>query len=217
MPGWGIYARDQWQVNRKLTLNFGTRYERYPFATRDNRGAERYDPVTDKVLIGGLGSVPEDTGVDVGAGQLAPRFGLAYRLTEKTVIRAGYGISVDPNSFRNQRDAYPATISLQVTGATTFQAAGSLRTGIPAIPTPDITPGIINLPTNIGTQTFPSVFHRGYIQSFNLTVQREIGWGFTAQMAYVGSRAIRQTANLNINAAGPGGGNAGRALASFGR
>lgn len=217
MPGWGIYARDQWQVGRSLTLNFGTRYERYPFAKRDNRGAERYDPITDKVLIGGLGSVPEDTGVDVGAGQLAPRFGLAYRVTEKTVIRAGYGISVDPNSFRNQRDAYPAIISLQVTGATTFQAAGTLRTGIPAVPTPDITPGIINLPTTVGTQTFPEVFNRGYIQSFNLSVQRDIGWGFTAQAAYVGSRAIRQTANLNINAAGPGGGNAGRALAGFGR
>jgi hypothetical protein len=220
MPGWGIYARDQWQVGRNLTLNFGTRFERYPFAVRDNRGAERYDPVTDKVLIGGLGSVPEDTGVDVGIGQFAPRFGLAYRVTEKTVVRAGYGISVDPNSFRNQRDAYPATISLQLTGgaaSSTFQPAGALRTGIPAIPTPDISPGIINLPTTIGTQTFPAKFNRGYIQSFNLTVQREIGWGFTAQVAYVGSRAIRQTANLNINAAGPDGGNAGRALAKFGR
>jgi hypothetical protein len=217
MPGWGIYAQDQWQVNRNLTINFGTRYERYPFAKRDNRGAERYDPITDKVLIGGLGSVPEDTGVDVGNGQLAPRLGIAYRLMEKTVIRAGYGISVDPNSFRNLRDAYPATISLQVSGASSFQAAGSLQTGIPAVPTPNITPGIINLPTNIGTQTFPDVFNRGYIQSFNLTVQRDIGGGFTAQVAYVGSRAIRQTANRNINAAGPGGGNAGRALAAFGR
>lgn len=217
MPSWGIYARDQWQVSRNLTLNFGTRYERYPFAKRDNRGAERYDPVIDRVLIGGLGNVPEDTGVDVGAGQLAPRFGLAYRLTEKTVLRAGYGISVDPNSFRNQRNSYPAVISLQVTGATTFQAAGTLQTGIPPIPIPDITPGIITLPANIGTQTFPEEFNRGYIQSFNLSVQRDIGWGFTAQAAYVGSRAIRQTANRNINAAGPGGGNAGRALAGFGR
>ena len=92
-------------------MNYGLRYEYYPFATRDHRGGERYDPVTDKVLIGGLGSTPTDTGVDVGAGQLAPRFGIAYRLTEKTVVRAGYGISVDPNSYRNMRDAYPATIS----------------------------------------------------------------------------------------------------------
>ncbi|MEO6723959.1 MAG: TonB-dependent receptor, partial [Blastocatellia bacterium] len=217
MPSWGFYGRDQWQVNRKLTLNFGVRYEYYPFATRDHRGGERYDPITNKVFIGGVGGTPENAGVDVGKGQLAPRFGIAYRLTEKTVVRAGYGISVDPNSFRNLRDAYPATISLQVSGASTLQAAGTLKTGIPAVALPDLTQGTITLPAAVGTQTFPEVFNRGYIQSFNLTIQREIGYGFIAQAAYVGSRAIRQTANVNINAAGPGGGNAGRALANFGR
>jgi len=214
MPSWGIYARDQWQVTRKLTLNYGMRYEYYPFATRDHRGGERYDPETNQVLIGGLGDVPEDTGLDVGAGQIAPRFGLAYRVTDKTVVRAGYGISIDPNSFRYLRDAYPAVISSQFSGASTFQAAGSLRTGIPAVPVPDLSQGIINLPVALFTQTFPQVYNRGYIQSVNFTVQHDIGAGFVAQAAYVGSRAIRQVANVNINAAGPGGGNNGRALFS---
>ena len=217
MPSYGFYARDQWQMNRQLTLNYGLRYEYYPFATRADRGGERYDPVTDKVLVGGLGNVPTNAGVDVGPGQLAPRLGLAYRVTEGTVVRAGWGISVDPNSFRNLRDAYPATISSQFSGASTFHAAGSLRTGIPAVPLPDLSAGTIELPRTVGTQTFPAVFNRGYIKSFNLTVQREIGAGVIAQAAYVGTRAIRQTANVNINAAGPGGGAAGRALSRFGR
>ena len=216
MPSYGFYARDQWQVSRKLTLNYGIRYEYYPFATRDHRGGERYDADLDKVLIGGLGSVPEDTGLDVGAGQIAPRIGIAYRLTEKTVVRAGYGISIDPNSFRNLRDAYPATISLQITGSA-FETAGTLRGGLPAIIGPDLSQGIIDLPKNIGTQTFPKVFNRGYIQSMNLTIQREIGSGFTLQASYVKSLAIRQTANVNINAGAIGGGNAGRALAKYGR
>jgi len=134
------------------------------------------------------------------------------------VARVGYGISVDPNSFRNLRDAYPATISSQFSGASTLQAAGSLRTGIPAVPVPDLSQGVIELPRAVGTQTFPAVFNRGYIQSFNATVQHDVGAGFIAQVAYVGSRAIRQTANVNINAAGPGGGNNGRALfPKFGR
>jgi Carboxypeptidase regulatory-like domain/TonB dependent receptor len=213
MPSWGVYFRDQWQVNRKLTLNYGMRYEYYPFARRDHRGGERYDPTTDKVLIGGLGNVPEDTGVDVGAGQIAPRFGIAYRVTENTVVRGGYGISVDPNSFRNLRDAYPVTISSQFSGASTLRAAGSLRTGIPETTGPDLTQGIVDLPLAVGTQTFPLEFNRGYIQSFNFTIQRDIGADIYVQAAYVGSRAIRQTANVNINAAqGPGGGNNGRAL-----
>ena len=217
MPGWGIYARDQWQVTRNLTLNFGTRFERYPFATRDHRGAERYDPVVDRVLIGGLGSTPENTGVEVGVGQFAPRLGIAWRASEKTVVRLGYGISVDPNSFRNMRDAYPATISLQLSGPSSFQSAGLLKNGLPAIISPDISSGSIVLPTAIGTQTFPQTFNRGYIQSLNLTLQRDIGWGFTVQGAYVSTRAIRQTANVNINAGEVGLGNPGRALARFGR
>ncbi|NDD64949.1 MAG: TonB-dependent receptor, partial [Acidobacteria bacterium] len=217
MPGWGIYARDQWQVTRSLTLNYGTRFERYPFATRDHRGAERYDPVIDRVLIGGLGSTPENTGVEVGAGQFAPRLGIAWRAREKTVVRLGYGISVDPNSFRNMRDAYPATISLQLSGASSFQAAGLLKNGLPPINSPDISSGSIALPTAIGTQTFPQTFNRGYIQSLNLTIQQDIGWGFTVQGGYVATRAIRQTANVNINAGEVGLGNPGRALARFGR
>ena len=217
MPSWGMYVRDQWQINKQATLNYGIRYEYYPFATRADRGGERYDPVTDQLFIGGVGGVPENAGVDVGNGQLAPRVGLAYRLADRTVVRVGYGISVDPNSFTNLRDAYPATISSQFSGASTFQAAGSLRIGIPAVPLPDLSQGTIVLPPAVGTQTFPADFNRGYIQSFNATVQHEIGWGIVGQAAYVGTRAVRQTANVNINAAGPGGGNAGRALAKFGR
>jgi outer membrane receptor protein involved in Fe transport len=59
MPSVGFYARDQWQVNRKLTLNFGVRLERYPFGTRDHRGFERYDADLDTVLVGGVGSTPK--------------------------------------------------------------------------------------------------------------------------------------------------------------
>ena len=213
MPGYGFYVRDQWQVNRKLTVSYGTRFERYPFATRDHRGGERYDPSTDKVLVGGVGSTPTDTGVDVGIGQLAPRLGIAYRANEKTVFRAGYGISVDPDSFRRLRDSYPATISSQFSGATTFQAAGTLRTGIPNVVGPSLNQGVIDLPLAVGTTTFPAKFNRGYIQSFNFTIQREIGGGFNLQTGYVGTRAIRQTALLNINSATPGTGNAGRELA----
>ena len=213
MPSYGFYARDQWQVNRKLTLNYGMRYEYYPFATRDHRGGERYDAELNRVLIGGLGSTPRDTGVDVGWGQIAPRLGIAYRATEKTVVRLGYGISIDPNSFRSMRDAYPATISSQFSGTTSFIAAGNLRTGIPAVVPPDVSSGSVLLPSAVGTVTFPKVFNRGYIQSFNLTIQREIMKNMTLQVAYVGTRAIRQTAAININAStGIGRGNADRAL-----
>ncbi len=209
MPSYAMYARDTWQVNRKLTLSYGLRYEFYPAPRRDHWAGERYDPNTDMVYRGGY---------DVGKGQIAPRLGIAYRLNDKTVVRVGAGISVDPNSFRYLRDDYPATISTQYSGATSFQAAGSLRTGIPAVVGPDLSLSQFPLPLAVGTTTFPQVFHRGYIESWNATVQRDVGLGFNVQAAYVGSRGIRQTVNQNINASGPGGGNTGRALyAQFGR
>ncbi len=203
MPSYGFYARDLWQVTRKLTVDYGIRYEIYPAPRRDHWAGERYDPNTDKVYRGGY---------DTGSGQLAPRLGIAYRLNEKTVIRTGAGISIDPNSFRYLRDDYPATISSQFSGANSFQAAGSLRTGIPEVVGPDLSQSVFSLPAAVGTTTFPQVFHRGYIESYNFTIQRDAGAGFNVQAAYVGSRAIRQTAIQNINAAGPGGGNNGRAL-----
>jgi hypothetical protein len=200
MPSYGFYIRDNWQVSRKLTISYGTRFERYPFATRDHRGGERYDPATDKVLIGGVGGVPTSTGVDVGIGQFAPRLGIAYRVSKRTVLRGGMGISIDPGSFRYLRDAYPAVVSLQVTGATTYQAAGSLRTGLPEVVGPDLSKGTISLPLNVGDTTFPQDYNRGYIKSYNVTLQHEIGWGFLGQAAYVASRAVRQTAIVNLNA-----------------
>jgi Carboxypeptidase regulatory-like domain/TonB dependent receptor-like, beta-barrel len=209
MPSFGLYARDSWQVTRKLTINYGMRYEFYAAPRRDHWAGERYDPNTDMVYRGGY---------DVGKGQFAPRLGIAYRLNEKTVVRAGAGISVDPDSFRYLRDDYPATISTQYTGATSFQAAGTLRTGIPAVVGPPLDLEQFPLPLAVGTTTFPQVYHRGYVESWNFTIQRDVGAGINVQTAYVGSRGIRQTVNQNINAGGPGGGNSGRALfAKFGR
>jgi hypothetical protein len=203
MPSYGIYARDNWQVSRKITIDYGMRYEFYPAPRRDHWAGERYDPTTDKVYRGGY---------DVGHGQVAPRIGIAYRIDEKTVVRSGFGISVDPNSFRYLRDAYPATISTQYSGASSLLPAGSLRTGIPDSAGPDLSQSVFTLPLAVNTTTFPQKFDRGYIESYNFTIQRDAGAGFNVQAAYVGSRSIRQTVIQNINAAGPGGGNTGRAL-----
>src|SRR6266478_1694169 len=214
---WAWYARDRWQVTPKLTFTYGVRWEYYPFATSDHTGAKYFDPTTGNVLIGGVGSVPEDDGVDVGHGLFAPRFGIAYRLTRKTVIRAGYGISVDPNNFRDLRNTYPnitnpdyqgtsifkgnfaPSTSLTGTNATLAPYPG-LTTGIVLIPFTGLGNGVIRLPNNAGTTTVANPFHRGYAESFNLIVQREFA-GWVAEAGYVGTRGIRIPLGLNINPA----------------
>ncbi|SPF47831.1 Cna B domain protein [Candidatus Sulfopaludibacter sp. SbA4] len=207
---YAFYARDQWQVSRQLTISYGIRYELYPFATRDHYGADIYNPVTGIVCLGGVNGNPHDCGVNAGNGQVAPRIGIAYRINDKTVFRAGYGMSIDPNSYRAMRDAYPATIAESVSGPTSYQASGSLVTGIPPIVGPTLSQGSFPLPTNITTTTYPANYRRGYIESVNVTLQHDFGF-FTLQAAYVSSLAIRHTDDININAAGPGGGVAGQA------
>jgi hypothetical protein len=213
--GWAeaLYIRDQWQATRNLTINYGLRWEYYPFSTRDHRGQERYDPATNKVLLGGIGSVPTDTGVEVSKRQFGPRLGLAWRVQQKWVLRAGFGISIDPYPLsRPLRDNYPTVTNSQFQGASSLEAGGNLRTGIPVIPRVDVGNGIIPIPAVATTNTLDRVFRRGYVESFNATVERELPAGFVGRLSYVGTRGIRQMVFININAAAPGTGAAGRAL-----
>ena len=216
---YAVFFRDRWQVTRNLTLNLGGRMEFYPMVTRDNRGVERYDWNTNQVLIGGLGSVPQHTGVDLGGAWFAPRFGLAYRLGQSTVIRGGFGISIDPFALAIPlRSPYPTVIEQTSVAPNTFAPSGTLSAGI-TLPAPiDISSGIVSLPPSVATLTIAQNFRRGYVESWNLTVQRELPGRFTAQAGYVGTKSIRLTNRRDMNAAAPGTNQAGRPyFAAFGR
>jgi len=220
---WAMYIRDSWQATTKLTLTYGLRWEYYPFATADHGGVKLFNPTTGNIYIGGNGSVPLNDGVDVGKGQILPRVGLAYRIGDKTVIRAGYGMSADSNNWRFFRNNYPATTNSDVNATATYYPAGSLTgetlapypgltAGIPFVAIPDISTGVIPDPNNVSPgNTVPWNFRRGYIHSYNLTVQHEFA-GFVGEAAYVGTRGIRILTNENINSAPINGGTAGRVL-----
>lgn len=232
---WAWYVRDQWQVTPKLTVNLGVRWEFYPFAYSDHgKGVRWFNPNDGNVYIGGYGSVPQNDGVDVGHGQLLPRVGVSYRLTSSTVIRGGYGMSADPNNFRYFRNAYPAAVVSDfkpASGATYVPIASltgangtglgsgtyNVNTGLALLPPPDITSGVVPLPANAGTITVQNPFNRGYINSFNFTVEQEYK-GFVLQAGYVGARDVRPLTNMNLNASPPGTGAAGGLLSQkFGK
>ncbi len=215
----GFYFRDRWEVNRAVTLNLGLRWEHYPMVVRDDRGVERYDWTTNQILIGGLGNVPRDLGVKNSKKLFAPRIGLAWRIGDKTVLRTGYGISIDPFPLAIPlRSSYPTVIEQTRVSPNSYSYAGQLANGIPLPTLPDISGGVLTLPGSITTITIEDNFRRGYVQSFNFTLQRQIGAGFVAQMGYVGSRSIRLTNRRDLNASSPGGGAAGRPyFTAFGR
>jgi len=214
----GYYIRDNWQVSRKLSVNLGLRLEHFPIMNRGQYGIERYDLETNKVLIGDRGNVPRDAGTQAIPVMFGPRVGLAYRFGEKTVFRAGFGITNDPYPMsRPLRSPYPAVISDEYQPTSSFLWAGTLATGIPAVKFPDLSTGIVAIPNTVTTNTLlPGKFRRGYIESFNLTIQRELGGGFVLQTGYVGTRSIRQAVTYFEYNAGliPGAGSAGRQLFS---
>lgn len=229
-----FYAQDTWQLNSKLTVNYGLRYEYYPLPVGDHFGTVRYDPsvastVTDAtgthtvgtVLVGGENGIAYHANTNNGWGMIVPRLGVSYSPDQKTVIRFGYGLTTDPDTLRNLLQAYPAGIATNITGANAYIPATSLnagllstttQVGIPAITIPNIAQGYLPLAYNLSTNTIPKNFRRGYIESDNLSIQRQLPGQFTTTFAYVGTHSVRQQSSVNINAAPPGGGNAGRLL-----
>jgi hypothetical protein len=212
----GIYAQDQWQASPKLTVTYGVRFERYPAAYRDHTGiSEVYvnRPQTSNVEIGGLMQNPKGAGVDMGYGFWAPRVGFAYRLNNKTVIRTGAGITIDPDSVRELRDEYPFDIQGNYSssnGPGTIAvdpanngAAMPLTYGIPVPAAPNYTSGYVGLPVATGTNALWPDFRRGYIESWNLFVQRDIGLGFVVNVGYVGDLFVRQQTGINVYNSAP--------------
>lgn len=215
----GWYIRDRWQVNRNLTINIGLRYEFYPLMTRQGTGIERLDPSTNQVYLGGYGSTPKDAGISVSKALFSPRFGIAYRINDKTVIRSGYGLNFDPLPFsRPLRGWYPIVINAVTVAPNGFGWGTTLSQGVPNPVGPDLSSGVVNLPANVDERSPNSFIHRGYTQTWNLTIERKLPLNMVTSVAYVGSESTHLLADLDINAAAPGTGSAGRPYASkFGR
>jgi outer membrane receptor protein involved in Fe transport len=97
---YALYARDHWQIGGRTTLTYGLRWELFGVPRKDHTGINLFDPDTGTVFTGGLSGVPFNSGASSGTGQFLPRVGIAFRWNHKTVLRGGYGQSVDPRRFR---------------------------------------------------------------------------------------------------------------------
>ena len=158
-------------------------------------------------------------GVSVSHLLFYPRVGIAYRPSSKWVIRAGYGMNADPYSLaRPFRTNYPVLVDQNFVAANSYAFVGATENGIPPIPIPSLGNGVINIPGKVSAKTLDTNFRRGYVETFNFTIQRELGAGFSGEAAYVGTRGIRQQVSQELNWAPVGTGNAGRVLnQQFGR
>jgi hypothetical protein len=211
---YSLYVRDQWQANPKMTVSYGTRWEYFPVPTRaGDRGLERFNVATNQMMVGGVGSVPKDLGVKVSKTMFAPRVGMTYRPAMGLVLRAGFGITNDPYALaRPLRTNHPAVLNLLLDAPNSLAFVSRTSDGIPLIPDPDLGNGLVTVPSPITVFTLADEFTRGHIRSWNVAVQKELRWGFTAEAAYVATRQIDQLGFRELNWSPIGGGPAGRQL-----
>jgi hypothetical protein len=208
------YAADRWQVNNKLTVDIGLRWEMYPPGLPAFPGQfSNFIPSNNTLVVGGVGGNPNNGGLQNHLGYLAPRLGVAYRLTDKTVIRAGIGVSYTPfedNTYINNN--YPTKGNIgAVTGASSFTPAFyngsqlSFESGLPSpVPVPVPANGIYSVAAlgfNGSTEDyFPTNYKNPHVIAWNFTVQQALPYHFTMDVAYVGNHGVSMGSDQNINA-----------------
>jgi len=218
-----LYFRDRWTPTADLTLDLGVRWEFYPIMHRvDGRGLDRLDLNTLDVIVAGRGGNPQTNGMSPGLDNFAPRVGGTYRLNDQTVFRTGYGLTYNAQGWaravRGDND-YPVTISSTFLNNEPFASYASISQGIPAILSPDLSSGRIPLDRAAGEWT-PEIdnIDRGYIQTWNVSVERQIALRMTVDVAYVGAKGTGGYGAVDINAPTVlGSGNDGRPYAALGR
>ncbi|MBV9037652.1 MAG: TonB-dependent receptor, partial [Acidobacteriaceae bacterium] len=210
-PYFAPWVNDDWKVTDKLTLSFGFRFDlQYPRTERHNQFSS-FDPNLPNPGAGGrLGALAfaglnghGNTFEQLQADTYGPRFGFAYRVTDKTVVRGGYGIYYAPvtmNGFQANSN-YGFSTNPSVTDLTNGkQAAFLLDNGFPQsavqLP-PQISPTLQNgtnvLYMNPGGVTLPRY------QNWTVSVERQLTNSLLVDAAYVANHGTRLISGPQMN------------------
>ena len=232
---WFFYGQDTWRATSKLTINYGLRWELYFPETVNKKGGGGFANIVDlggtgAIRVAGFGGIGSNGNVQNYFHAFAPRFGVAFQATPKTVVRMGYGRSYDigvfgsnfghtvtqnlpvllkqnikatnvDGSLTDDRDPIPGfTLDVGPTGPV------PISPNFPAIPANGIIPfstlggAISGLHIRPIRQTLPTV------DAWNATVQHQITNTVNLEVAYVGSKGTHGFAgdgpNYPINPVG---------------
>jgi hypothetical protein len=216
MPEYAAFVSDTWNATRNLTVDMGLRYD-LPIPAYS---VNSYWGVLDqnypgwRMVMPGLTPGTSAHPFSADKKDLAPRVGLAYRLTDKTVIRGGYGIFYESGRFKfldqmfwnspgyggssyNSASMVADPASTYYTTADVFPAAITVDRGTWPLP----------LGTDAGTLCFrcdtattdAKTWTTTYIQRWSLDVQHEIGKAVVATLGYVGSKGTHMPIQYDLN------------------
>jgi hypothetical protein len=204
-----VFLQDSWKVNRKLTLDYGLRwdygtYQREQFGRYGDFSATVPNPSAD----GRLGALIYEANCNCSFAHnypyaIGPRLGAAYQLDKDTVLRGGIGVvygSLDSSAATGY-----ASNSASASTPAFGQIAGLLQNGIPssvqaAWPTLN-NPAAGQAPGAVVTA--PSLLDRNTgrpmrLLQWNLTAQRTIGRNLAVEAGYVGNRGVWEVAGASL-------------------
>lgn len=197
-----FFAQDDWRILANLSINFGLRYEYSgPYMEAEDRIANlivgaQYATATPIVPSGAVlppGSVvpalsSNPSLVNPDRNNFAPRIGVAWKPMQKTVVRAGYGINYDLAQYATmiQNFAFQPPFANTATNATdvaglTGPVPLTLVNGFPAAAPSTITNNFAVDPN----------YALGYVQIWNLDLQRELRGNVMLNIGYNGAKGTR--------------------------
>jgi hypothetical protein len=207
------YFNDKWQVNPKLTANLGVRWELYPGATPQFPGGfSQYNPTTNNLVLAGIGGNPMNLGMQSRPHDFAPRVGFAYRVSDKTVVRTGFGVSFAPFEDNSYAYNYPVLQTNVFTAANSYTQAllpsgapSTFEAGLPApiaaaIPSNGIIPAGTGLLLSSSYKVVNTHYLDPYIESWNFTAERALPKEWILDVGYVGNHGVHIPYQDNLNA-----------------
>jgi len=199
---YGLYFQDDWKATSNLTLNLGLRYD-LPGQPHEINGVTR----TLRFDLDPKGPIlwPEPGKVeDIYLGEykyFGPRFGLAYRLPRRTVLRGGYGIFYSAAQFDNMNILQlnpPNGGSLTVINPA-LNPVATIQNPVPA----ELYPA--NPIFNVVSVPMDRKRRNGYMQNFNLQLSKELSRSDVLEVGWVGTKGTHVDTSLNnFNQAAPG-------------
>lgn len=211
-----LYSQNDWKATRKLTLNFGLRWDfETPYTERFNRQSYTFDhsaklplnvpgyDLRGGLLFSGVDGNPRRAGL-ADTNNFGPRFGFAYQLNDKTVVRGGYGIfySIVSNAttFRGEVDTFNATTQYIGSNDAGASVATTLNNPFPnglqkALGS---SPGLL---AQVGESLafFNDTRVNPYSQQWQFSIQRELPERILIEAAYVGMHTVKNIESFNLN------------------